>query len=163
MSRFSRITFFEKAAAGERAVEHLGQRKLGLQDRELVAITGGTVCGGEGMWQAPEPLPEDRVDLGRVQRVGDALAPGSLGAGVDPIVQRFERDPAVGQLPLEPLVPIQMTLASGRRAKRKSVSQLCDGFHRKEQPQRLIGKGDEPIPRVECHAGFLFCIDEHRG
>ena len=35
----------EEAAAGDGPIEHLGQRELGLQDRELIAIAGGAVRG----------------------------------------------------------------------------------------------------------------------
>jgi hypothetical protein len=37
MSRFSRITSSKKRATSHRLVEDLGQRELGLKDRQLVA------------------------------------------------------------------------------------------------------------------------------
>ena len=72
--------FFEETAAGERPIEDLGQRKLCLQDREMVPIARSAVRGREGMREAPEPLAEDRVDLGRVERIGNPLHTGCFGA-----------------------------------------------------------------------------------
>src|SRR5947208_540303 len=40
--------FFEEAAAGARPIEDLGQGEFRLEDRELIAIAGGAVGGGEG-------------------------------------------------------------------------------------------------------------------
>src|SRR3954454_12345190 len=38
----------EEDPSGDRAVEHLGQGELRLQDRQLIAVAGGLVLGGEG-------------------------------------------------------------------------------------------------------------------
>src|SRR5439155_20839652 len=40
--------FFEEAAAGARPIEDLGQGESRLEDRELIAIAGRAVGGGEG-------------------------------------------------------------------------------------------------------------------
>ena len=40
--------FFEETAARERPIEHLGQRELGLQNRELIPIAGGAMGRREG-------------------------------------------------------------------------------------------------------------------
>ena len=67
---------FEETAAGQRPIEDLGQRELGLQDRELIPIAGGAVRRGEGMRESAQPFAKDGVDLGGVQRVGDPLHAG---------------------------------------------------------------------------------------
>jgi hypothetical protein len=38
---------FEEEPASDRGVEHLGERELGLQDRDVVAVAGGPVRGSE--------------------------------------------------------------------------------------------------------------------
>src|SRR5207247_1689909 len=43
--------FFEKYPSANRLVEHLGQRKLDLQDGELIAVSRLLVRGGERMGQ----------------------------------------------------------------------------------------------------------------
>src|SRR5580658_9806521 len=42
---------FEEQAAMHGPIEHLGQRELGLQDRDIVAIAGGPISTGE-RWSA---------------------------------------------------------------------------------------------------------------
>ena len=68
--------FLEEDAAGDGPVQNLGQRELGLQDRELIAVAGLPICGGEGMRQLAQPLPQQRVDLLRrlSRRRGPAAA-----------------------------------------------------------------------------------------
>src|SRR3954447_4548527 len=45
---------FKEHPACHRAVQHLGQRKLGLQDRDLIAIASLAVRRGERMRQFPQ-------------------------------------------------------------------------------------------------------------
>lgn len=54
-------------------VEHLGERELGLQDGDVVAIAGVPVGGGEGMGQTTQPLAQQGVDLGGRQVIADHL------------------------------------------------------------------------------------------
>jgi hypothetical protein len=51
-----------------RLVEHLGQRELGLQDRELVAIAGGAIAWGKRMRQASQPFAQQSINLGTAHR-----------------------------------------------------------------------------------------------
>lgn len=67
---------FEETLAGQRPIEDLNQRELGLQDREMVPIPSLAMRRGEGMRNSTEPLAEDRVDLGRVKGVGNSLHAG---------------------------------------------------------------------------------------
>ena len=46
----------EEDPPGDGAVEHLGQRELRLQDRQLVAVAGGLVLGRERVGQDRQPL-----------------------------------------------------------------------------------------------------------
>ncbi len=41
--------FFEEAAPGTWSIEDLGQGEFRLEDRQLIAVAGGAVGGGEGM------------------------------------------------------------------------------------------------------------------
>ena len=62
------------------------------------------------MGQAAEPLAHDGVDLRRIQGVGDALHARGVGARPDAVVERFVGNAALGELPFEPLVPVQTDL-----------------------------------------------------
>jgi hypothetical protein len=55
----------EEHATGHWLVEDLGQRELGLKDRQLVSNVPRTVLRREGMRQSAEPFPEQRIDVGR--------------------------------------------------------------------------------------------------
>jgi hypothetical protein len=83
----------EEHAARVRAVEHLGQRELGLQDRELIAVAATAVSRGERMRQPRQPAAKERIDLRRGETVADPLQPLGLLARKEPVVQRGERDP----------------------------------------------------------------------
>ena len=109
--------FFEETAARHRPVEDLGQREFALEDGQVMAIAGRTVCSGEGMRQAPEPFAKQGVDLGGVQRVGDPLhAAGHLGR-TNAVVQRLKGNAALSQLAFEPLVPIETELGRVRKVR----------------------------------------------
>src|SRR5262245_38478807 len=89
----------EKEPARERSIEHLGPRELGLLDEQLVAVTGGAILGGKWMRQALRPfLPEGADRRGR-QAGGDFLKPLRAGAAGNAIVERFEGNAFLGQLP----------------------------------------------------------------
>ncbi len=53
----------EEDPPGDRAVQNLGQRELGLQNGELLAVTGLPILGGKGVRQLAEPLAQQGVDL----------------------------------------------------------------------------------------------------
>jgi hypothetical protein len=63
--------------------------------------------GGEGIGQAHEPLGHHRRDLGCVLPIGDQLQADRVGTGQHPVVQRFEGDPLLGQLPPGVLMTIE--------------------------------------------------------
>ena len=65
--------FLEETAAGQRAVEDLGQSELGLENRDVVAISGTAILARERMGQTPEPLAQQTIDLFRRQSVTDGL------------------------------------------------------------------------------------------
>ena len=102
--------FLEEDAAGLRSVEDLGQRELGLQDRDVVAVAGLAVGGGEGMRQTCQPLAQQRIDLGRRQAVAKLLQALGVGAGKDAVVQGLEGDAFLGQLPLDVFVAVDAQL-----------------------------------------------------
>jgi hypothetical protein len=68
----------EEQPTGGRLVEHLCQRELGLQDREVVAIARRAVLRRKRVRQSREPLAEHGLDLRLVELIGDPL--GLLGA-----------------------------------------------------------------------------------
>jgi len=101
---------FEEDASGHRLVEHLGERELGLQDREQVTIAGGAVAGRKRMRQAPQPFAQQPIDLVRRQAVAQPLRQLRVSARLDAVVERLEGDPALGRLALEVLVAVDAEL-----------------------------------------------------
>ena len=100
----------EEDAPRHRLVEHLGERELGLQDGEVVAIAGGAVAGRKRMRQALEPFAQQAIDLARRKFVAYPLHQLGVGTGLDAVVQRLERHPTLGKLPLEILVAVDAEL-----------------------------------------------------
>jgi hypothetical protein len=74
------------------------------------------------MRQSAEPLAKDGLDLGSVECVGDSLHPTGIIARPDPVIQRLEGDPAVGQLALQPLVSIQTELRRVREVEQNLMN-----------------------------------------
>ena len=73
-------------------VQHLGQRELGLQDRDVVAVPGGPVGVGERVRQDRQPLVQQRLDLSGPSRsqiccspAGSSTVANALSSGVNPI------------------------------------------------------------------------------
>jgi hypothetical protein len=89
------------------AVENLGQRELGLQDRELVAVAGAAVLAGERVRQAGQPAAKERVDLGGREPVADPLQRVRVIALQKAVVQRGERDSGRLRLALGPVVAVE--------------------------------------------------------
>ena len=54
---------FEKQSAVHRTIEHLGQRKLSLPDRNIVAMASLSIRRGERMGEKVQPLAQQAVDL----------------------------------------------------------------------------------------------------
>lgn len=50
--------FLEEGPASQRPVQHLGQRELRLQDRDIVKPTGLTICFSERMRQQAQPFTQ---------------------------------------------------------------------------------------------------------
>jgi len=100
----------EEDAAGDRLVEHLSERELGLQDGELVAIAGGAVARRKRVRQAAQPLAQQLINLGRRQAIAQPLCQFGVSAGFDAVVESLEGHPAPGQLALEVLVAVDAEL-----------------------------------------------------
>ncbi len=80
-------------------------------------VAGLAVGGREGVRQAAEPLPEDRVDFGRVELGGDLLDAGGVRGRPNAVVQWLVGDPAAGELPFEPLVAVETELGRIRKVR----------------------------------------------
>jgi hypothetical protein len=91
--------------------EHLGQRELGLQDRQLVAVTGGLVLVGERVGQDPQPLAQQRLDLRRAEAVADLLHRGHVVARGDPLSSGSKPIPALAAWRLAHSLPLRHNLA----------------------------------------------------
>ena len=92
------------------AVQHLGARELGLQDRELIAVAGAAVSRRERVRQPRQPLAKQRVDLRGRQPVTDALQRGRVRAVDKPVIQLTERDPGRLGLALSPVMAVKAGL-----------------------------------------------------
>jgi hypothetical protein len=79
-------------------VEHLSEGELGLQDRDLVAVAGGVVGGGEGVGQPAQPLAQQPVDDLLGQSVADRLHRGHVVECGESVVQCGVPDPSFGGL-----------------------------------------------------------------
>jgi len=100
----------EEDPPGEGPVQELGQRELRLEDRAVVPVAGLAVGRGERVRQPAEPLPEKGIDLGGRQPIAEGLESARIGAGADAVVQGLEGNPALRQLPLDVLVPVETQL-----------------------------------------------------
>ena len=104
------MTSSKKALPGHRPVQHLGERELRLQDRDVVAVARRPVRRRERMRQPAQPLPQQRIDLLGRQSLAQRLRPRRILAGQDAVIQRLVADPAQGELALEPLVAVDAKL-----------------------------------------------------
>ena len=69
------------------------------------------------MRQARQPLAQQRVDAVRCDLGAERLQPPALGAAQQPVVERLARDPALVQLALDVLVPVQTELGVVREVR----------------------------------------------
>lgn len=146
-------------------VQHLGQGELGLQDRDVVAVAGAPIGGGEGMREPSQPLAQQPIDLVRAEAVTDPLQPRGVVAGGETVVERLEPDPGLGCLAFGPLVAVDAQLG---------VVREVGGELDEERPEVLVDRVDVEVvhhragahdPRVgrsrDRVAAFLGA--EHRG
>jgi hypothetical protein len=102
----------EEDPAGHGPVEYLGKRELGLEDRDVVAVAGPAVGGGEGMGESAQPLAGEAVDAGRAERVTDPLQAGRVLTGCKAVVESLEADAGPGRLALGEMMSVD-TLRAG--------------------------------------------------
>jgi len=101
---------FEEQAAVHWSIQHLGQRELGLQDRDVVAVTGLAIDPGERMGQQAQPFAQQGIDLACREAVADLLQAFGVGAVQDAVVERLERDTFLGELAFGVFVAVQAQL-----------------------------------------------------
>ena len=89
-----------------RGVEGLGEGELRLQDRQLVAVPGRGVAGGERVRQDAQPPGGQRLDLAGVQAIADRLHRGHVIDSGKRVVQRDKADAGLGGLPLGVLAAV---------------------------------------------------------
>jgi len=97
----------EEEAAVLGLVEDLGERELGLQDGNLVAVSGLAIRTGEGMRQSGQPFAQQGVDLVAGEVVADLLQARWIGAAQDAVVERLEGNASVGELALGILMAVK--------------------------------------------------------
>src|SRR5436190_6276435 len=100
----------EEDASRHRLIEHLGERKLGLQDGERIAIAGDAITRRKRMRQAAQPLAQQSIDPVRRKPIAQLLHQLGVGARFDAIVERLEFNSALGQLALEVFVAVDAEL-----------------------------------------------------
>jgi hypothetical protein len=86
------MTFSKKTRPVTGAVEDLGERELGLQDGDVVAVAGRAVGGGEGVREAAQPLAGQGVEAGRGEAIAERLGTARVGAEEQAVVERLEGD-----------------------------------------------------------------------
>src|ERR1700675_831929 len=99
ISRFSRITSSKKM-----------RPVTGWSSTWVTENSGGAVAGRKRMRQALEPFAQQAIDLARREFVAQPLHQLGVGTGLDAVVQRLERHPTLGKLPLEILVAVDAEL-----------------------------------------------------
>jgi hypothetical protein len=106
--------FLEEAAPVNAPFPDLSQRELGLQDGQIVAISGAAILGRERVREDAQLFAEEGVDLGGIQAVADPLSSLEIGAGQESVIESFEGDLALGQLALEIFMAIEAELGEVR-------------------------------------------------
>src|ERR1700745_2765189 len=81
-------------------VEHLGQGELGLQDRNVVAVSGLAIGTGEGAWQSGQLFAQQGVDLVAGEVVADLLQALRVGPTQDTVIERLEGNAPARKLAL---------------------------------------------------------------
>jgi hypothetical protein len=97
----------EEAASVEAPIPNLSEGELGLEDGQVIAVTGAAVSGAVGVRQASQPFAEEGVDLGGGQTVSQALGGGQIRTTEQAVVQRFEGDAPLGELALQVFVAVE--------------------------------------------------------
>ena len=108
----------EQVAARKRALQHVGAGKLRLQNRELIAVTGGPIRGRERMRQTGEPLAHHRLETPLIESIENRVQALGIGTGAHPVVECRERDAGFRELALGILMAIE-TDPYGRRISRR--------------------------------------------
>ena len=91
-------------------IQDLSERKLGLENRQFIAVTCGTVFGPEWMRQAGELFAEHRIDFFAIERITEFLQARGVLAGQYAIVQGFKANAFLGQLALDPFMAVNAEL-----------------------------------------------------
>ena len=111
ISRFSQIASSKKMRPGDRLIEDLGERELGLPDGDLVSIARGAVARWKRMRQAAQPFAQQLIDLDRRQSIPQPLCQFGVGTrDLMPVIESLERHSPLGQLALEVLVTVDAEL-----------------------------------------------------
>src|SRR5262249_31030290 len=100
----------EKDPPGHRLIEHLCKRELRLQDRQVIAIACGAIACGERMWQSAQPLAQQPLDLLRREPISQPLQQSGVCTRFDAVVEGLERNPPLGNLALQVLMPVDAEL-----------------------------------------------------
>jgi len=82
--------FLKEAAAGQGAVEDLGEADLELEDGKLMSIAGPTVFGGQWLGEYGHPAAEVGLDVVSAELVADLLDTAGIGGGQDAVRSRHE-------------------------------------------------------------------------
>src|SRR5580704_2578987 len=101
---------FEEHSARYRPVQHLRQRELRLENRDLVAVTCLAIAHAVGMRQQSQPFPQQGVDLLRAESIADGLKSFRIIAAQDSIIESVESDPLLSQLPFGVFVSVEAEL-----------------------------------------------------
>jgi hypothetical protein len=100
---------FEEDPHSNGTVEDLGERELGLKDRDVVAIPRSAFRDGERMRKAGRPLAHEAVDLLVVEAVADPLQPRWCSDEAKPLSRGSKRIRR-SRLAFGPLVAVQADL-----------------------------------------------------
>jgi hypothetical protein len=104
------VRCLEEDAAAHAAIQHLRERKFGLQNGEIVAISGLAISAGKGMGQPSPPFPQQGVNFRGGETVTKSLQTFWIGTGEDAIIEGFISNALLVELALHVLMPVQTEL-----------------------------------------------------
>ncbi len=141
---------FEEDAAGHGSIEYLRERKLGLQDGELIEHPSLSIGVRERMREPTQPLPQQSIDLLGRQLVADLLSRGGISTRQHTVIESLEGDALLGQLAFEILVPVDAELRVVREIAAELQEERTEVVIDAIEVVLVDHRGGIHEPRVRC-------------
>jgi hypothetical protein len=93
-----------------RTIEELRETDFELAERRPMVVTGGAFGGRHRPWEAVGPAIEERLNVGRCQRIAGGVKRVRVSAGQEAVVEALEPDAIAVETLLHPLVAVETEL-----------------------------------------------------